>query len=98
MDRIPAPSPALPRPSPEPSDRPGAVPSTSFQAVLQRLATDVDRGEALMRRTMNARGQLDSTQLLVLQAGIYRYSETVELMAKLVDKATNAVRSTLQSQ
>lgn len=98
MDKIPAPSPALPNTAPERPDSTADVPRASFRSVLERLSTDVDRGEAMMQRTLRARGQLDSVQLLVLQAGMYRYSETVELMAKMVDKATQAVRSTLQSQ
>lgn len=38
-------------------------------------------------------GGLDSAQLIALQAGIYRYSEAVDLVAKLVDRASNAVRT-----
>jgi hypothetical protein len=59
---------------------------------------DLDQGERMMTRAIGGAGQLSPQQLLAVQAGIYRYSETLELAAKLVDKASNAVRTTLQSQ
>ncbi len=51
-----------------------------------------------MSRVVAGAARLDSAQLLALQAGIYRYSEALELATKLVDRASNAVRTTLQSQ
>ena len=37
-------------------------------------------------------------QLIAIQAGVYRYTQELELASKLVDKATGAVKQTLQSQ
>ena len=42
-------------------------------------------------------GGLAAGDLIALQAGIYRYSEAVDLAGKLVDRAGNAVKTTLQS-
>lgn len=39
---------------------------------------------------------MDAGELIALQAGIYRYTEAVDLAAKLVDRSTSAVRTTLQ--
>lgn len=52
-----------------------------------------------MQRTLKAQnlGSLDAGDLIALQAGIYRYSEAVDLTGKLVDRASQAVRTTLQS-
>ena len=36
--------------------------------------------------------------LLALQAGIYRYGETVDLAARLVDKASSGVKTVIQGQ
>ena len=44
------------------------------------------------------RGAMDPAELLALQAGVYRYSQEVDLASKIVDKATTAVKTTLQSQ
>lgn len=36
---------------------------------------------------------LDSGQLIALQVGIYRYSEAIDLAAKVVDRVTSGVRT-----
>jgi hypothetical protein len=41
---------------------------------------------------------LDPTSLLALQAGIYRYGETMDLAAQLVDKASTGVKTIVQGQ
>ena len=66
----------------------------SFARALRGIGSAVDRGEALIARaTHGSLGALDSAQLIALQAGIYRYSEAVDLVAKLVDRASSAVRT-----
>jgi hypothetical protein len=69
----------------------------TFESALDRLAGEIDRGEALVRRGLHGGASLDAAQLIALQAGIYRYSEAVDLASKLIDRATSAVRTTLQS-
>ena len=85
---------------PDPPDTPGASagsPSApgaavSFARALDGIGSAVDRGEALIARaTGGALTGLDSAQLIALQAGIYRYSEAVDLTAKLVDRTTSAL-------
>lgn len=70
----------------------------SFREILDGLGRELDQGRKMTERALKARGQLDATQLLTLQAGVYRYSEVVELSTKLIDRASNALRTTLQSQ
>ena len=41
---------------------------------------------------------LGNGDLLALQAGVYRYSEAVDLTAKLVDRAANGVKTVIQGQ
>lgn len=73
---------------------PASVPGPSFADALQGIGSAVDRGEALIARASRGNlGSLDSAQLIALQAGIYRYSEAVDLVAKLVDRSANAVRT-----
>jgi len=38
----------------------------------------------------------DTGTLIALQVGIYRYTEAVDLASKIVDRATNAVRTVVQ--
>lgn len=77
-------------PSPGAAGRAGA----SFQKALRGIGRAVDGGEALVAGAARGNlGSLDSAQLIALQAGIYRYSEAVDLVAKLVDRAATAVKT-----
>lgn len=64
------------------------------------MQRDVRRGERMMQRVMHgAKGtSLGHGELLALQAGVYRYTQQVELFSKVVDKGTGTVRQVLQSQ
>jgi hypothetical protein len=83
---------AEPASKPERSGEP-----SGFQQALGSLGREIDKGEKLVQRALRGGGQLGAADLIALQAGIYRYSEAVDLAAKLVDRAGNAVRTTLQS-
>ena len=81
-----------PRPPPEASVR------AHFHALLRRLGTEVDRGEALVEKAERGRYEsMDLGTLIALQAGIYRYGEAVDLTVRLVDRATNTAKVVLES-
>jgi hypothetical protein len=66
----------------------------TFLKALHGIGHAVDGGEALIASASRGNlGGLDSGQLIALQAGIYRYSEAVDLVAKLVDRAATAVKT-----
>jgi hypothetical protein len=61
----------------------------------------VAQGEAVMRGALGASragGTLDAAELIALQAGVYRYSEAVDLAAKLIDHATSGLKTVVQGQ
>ena len=65
---------------------------------LRALGRQIDVGEKLVQRALApGAAQLSAAELIALQAGIYRYSEAVDLAAKLIDRAGAAVRTTLQA-
>ena len=69
-----------------------------FQHLLERLAHEVDRGESLVTAGMHGGyEQRDAAQLIALQAGIYRYSEAVDLTVKLVDRTASTAKTILES-
>jgi hypothetical protein len=73
--------------------------ASPFGAALHSLGRELDRGEVLTDKAIRGgSGHASPEQLIALQAGIYRYSEAVDLVTKLVDKGTQAVRTTLQNQ
>jgi hypothetical protein len=84
-----------PRPAETPS-RNDDEPSP-FARILRGLGREVDRGEHMVGRALHG-GDLGPGELLALQAGVYRYSEAVDLAAKLVDRATNGVKTVIQGQ
>jgi hypothetical protein len=67
-----------------------------FRRVLEGLGGNIDEGERIVAAAARGYSSLDSAELIALQAGIYRYSEAIDLTAKLVDRATSAVRTVLQ--
>jgi len=69
--------------------------------VLIGAARRLERGQRMVDSVIRAarRGRVFSQEeLIAIQAGVYRHSQELELAGKLVDKATGAVRQTLQSQ
>jgi hypothetical protein len=74
--------------------------ASPFASLLHGLGAEVDRGERLARAAMETSRRaavLGPADLIALQAGVYRYSEVLELAARLVDRSANAVKTVLQS-
>jgi hypothetical protein len=72
-----------------------------FARLLRGLAAEVERGESLTRAAMGAAGgggHLAAGDLLALQAGVCRYSEALDLAARLVDRSAASVKAVLQGQ
>jgi hypothetical protein len=69
-----------------------------FSELLRQVGREIERGEALVGRAAAGRFQaMDAGMLIALQAGIYRYSEAIDLTVKLVDRATTGVKTVLES-
>ncbi len=80
----------------DPRDEP-----SPFARLVRGFAREADRGEATVRSVLDPARQavpLGAPALLALQAGIYRYGETMDLAARLVDKASTAVKTVVQGQ
>lgn len=80
--------------SQQPDMSPGA-----FERMVHAVGKEIDQGESRVRQALSgaAMRSYSSVDLIVLQAGIYRYAEAVDLAARLVDRAGQAIRTTLQS-
>ncbi len=66
-----------------------------FLQALRGLGKEIDVGEQQVAGASQYR-DYDTATLIALQAGIYRYTEAVDLASKIVDRATNAVKTVLQ--
>ncbi len=74
-----------------------SVGETALRASVQSIV----RGERLVNGVISAArhgATFSNEQLIAIQAGVYKYTQELELAGKLVDKATGAIRQTLQSQ
>ena len=85
---------------PPPSKTSSALPDepSSFAKILRGLGKEVDRGETFMRHAIHGANGASQSDLLALQAGVYRYSEAVDLASKLVDRATSGLKTVIQGQ
>jgi len=78
---------------------PASAGESSFSRVLHGIGHDLNRGEASTRAAidlMRGGGDLAPGQLIALQVGVYRYSEAVDLVSRLVDRTTSGVKTVLQ--
>lgn len=92
---IPSPSVAEPPESPVLPQKPAEAP---FSRLLDAVTERIGGGEALMESILKGgASRLDAGTLVAVQAGIYRYTEAVELTGKLVDRASTSVRTVLQA-
>lgn len=79
-------------PTPANSAEPAESP---FARALRNLGHEIDLGEAQVASASQYRNY-DTSTLIALQVGIYRYTEAVDLASKIVDRASNAIRTVLQ--
>jgi hypothetical protein len=73
--------------------------SSSFARVLESLGRELGRGEVVTRSaiaSLDKAADLAPHELLALQAGVYRFSEAIDLASRLVDRAAGSVKTILQ--
>jgi hypothetical protein len=84
---------------PAPQAQSTAVESTPFAQVLRDLGHAIDSGEAEMQaavRSMRVGTDLGPAGLIALQISVYRYGEAVDLLSRVVDRATSGVKTIVQ--
>ena len=75
--------------------------ATALSLTLQKMIVDLEKGQIALDRLINGslRGKAFSqTDLLALQASMYKYSQELDLTGKVVEKATNGLKDTLKTQ
>jgi hypothetical protein len=82
-----------------PSSAPSDTPSP-FAQLLRGLGHEVQGSETMVHQAIaSARGgELKPAELIALQAGVYRYSEAVDLASRLVENATSGLKTVIQGQ
>jgi hypothetical protein len=73
--------------------------ASPFARLVSSIGHEMDQGESLTRAAIAGGGRdLGPSELIALQAGVYRYREAVDLAAKLVDRATSGIKTVIQGQ
>lgn len=83
----------------DPVTQKGEVSKTT--STISGLLTNIEQGQAQLDRLINgglAGQNFSNSELLALQAGMYKYSQEMELTSKVVEKATNGLKDTLKTQ
>ena len=68
---------------------------------MARMMSDLEKGQGIMDKLINsglAGKNISNAQLLSLQAGMYKYTQELELTGKVVEKATSGLKDTLKTQ
>ncbi len=82
--------------APPVSFSPVRAPESSFARAARGLGHEIDVGEAQVAAASRLQSY-DTATLIALQAGIYRYTEAVDLASKIVDRATSATSTVFQA-
>lgn len=83
-----------------PSTRVGAAAKAKQSRVvkmLQGLIGGQDKMTQIMNMALSGR-QMSPPELLAMQAGVYRFSQELELTSKVVEKATSGIKQTMNTQ
>ena len=78
-----------------------AADTTPAISGLQRIMEDVMQGQNKLEEIINLglSGRNFSTpELLAMQAGVYRFTQELELTSKVVEKATSTIKQTMNTQ
>lgn len=71
------------------------------QNIAVKMMGDIEKGQGVMDRLISeglSGRQFQSSELLALQAGMYKYTQELELTGKVVEKATSGLKDTLKTQ
>jgi hypothetical protein len=83
-----------------PSTRVGAAAKSEESKLgnmLQKLIGGQDKMTQIMNLALSHR-QFSPAELLAMQAGVYRFSQEIELTSKVVEKATSGIKQTMNTQ
>ena len=88
-------------PARAPKGAPSRQEVSRVTSTMQKVVEDLERGQGALDKLINGslrRKQFSQTELLALQASMYKYSQELDLTSKVVEKATNGLKDTLKTQ
>lgn len=72
----------------------------SKTGMVQQIVNSIEQNGLRIDKLLNTTNTKSMTnqELLVMQAGMYRYSQELDLVTKVIDKAVNGLRDVLKTQ
>lgn len=70
---------------------------STISAILSSLEQGNNRIDAMLKTSMSKKS-MSNQELLAMQAGMYRYTQELDLCSKVVDKAVNGLKDVLKTQ
>ncbi|MGA9525208.1 MAG: ATP-dependent helicase HrpB [Myxococcaceae bacterium] len=84
------------------ADPVGAKSETSKATdAMMKMMSDLEKGQGVLDKLISgglSGKEFSSSELLALQAGMYKYTQELELTGKVVEKATSGLKDTLKTQ
>jgi hypothetical protein len=80
---------------------PAATKPADGAGMMVKMIGDLEKGQGVMDKLiqMGLSGKhFSSSELIALQAGMYKYTQELELTGKVVEKATSGLKDTLKTQ
>jgi hypothetical protein len=68
-----------------------------FKGVVKELMAGQNKMEDLMKIAMSG-AKLNNQEMLGIQAGVYMFSQQMELTSKVIEKATSGIKQTINTQ
>ena len=70
-------------------------------SVMTHMVAEIEKGQGLLDKLINGGlhgAKFNNSELLALQAGMYKYTQELDLTGKVVEKATSGLKDTLKTQ
>ncbi|MBI3178891.1 MAG: hypothetical protein HYZ27_04480 [Deltaproteobacteria bacterium] len=70
---------------------------SKMATMLEQLIGGQDKMTKIMNMALSGR-QFSPSELIAMQAGVYRFSQELELTSKVIEKATSGIKQTMNTQ
>lgn len=84
-------------PDVKPEHRVDKTEKTDFNKVFTGLISGQGKLDQIIKLATSGKS-FSPTELIAIQAGVYKFSQELELTSKVIEKATDGVKQTLQTQ
>ena len=72
-------------------------PDTQMSKIMSGLISGQGKLDKIIKLATSGKS-FSPTELIAIQAGVYKFSQELELTSKVIEKATDGVKQTLQTQ